>query len=103
MTFPPPPMERHPSAISITTPPKRTLWDLLGFGTCSASRPEGDDDTWAPGWFTVQTFSHLGFAARLRVLVSGNLMTESAIKTDVVINKARTASAMSVLPPGNPR
>jgi hypothetical protein len=82
-----------------------SLWRCLGFGECRALRPEEDELTegWAPSWFAVGTKAHLDWRDRLRVLISGNLHIDHAIKTDAIINKSRATSAISVLPPGRIR
>jgi hypothetical protein len=80
---------------------KPTIWHRLGFGEVSAPRPEEDEtiEGYAPSWFIVGTRVHLDWRDRLRVLITGNLMVESAVKTDAVINKSYATSAVGVLPP----
>jgi hypothetical protein len=81
---------------------KRTIWQRLGFGTCQAPRPDEEEDApgWAPSWFIVETRADLDWKDRLRVLVTGRLMIQSAIKTDVTISRSRATTAISILPPG---
>lgn len=78
-----------------------TIWQRLGFGYAHAPRPELADG-WAPSWFVVGSVCHLDWRDRLRVLISGNLHVEAAVKTDVIISRSRATSAVSVLPPGEP-
>jgi hypothetical protein len=80
---------------------KPTIWHRLGFGECSAPRPDSEEtlEGYAPSWFIVGTRIHLGWQDRLRMLITGNLMVECAVKTDVAISKSKASSAVSVLPP----
>lgn len=82
--------------------PKFSVWRFLGFGTAHAPRPEDLDEhpDWAPAWFIVTTRAHLDWRDRLRVLVSGNVHIDQAVKTDVPIGRSLSTSAVSVLPPG---
>lgn len=86
-------------------PRRRTIWQRLGFGRARAPRPEADEylEGFAPSWFVVGTYCHLDWRDRLRVLISGNLHVEQAVKTDVLIGRSRAHSAVSVLPPGKRR
>lgn len=79
-----------------------TIWQRLGFGTAHAPRPDEDEllEGFAPSWFIVGCYARLSWRARLRVLVSGNLMVETAVKTDVTVSRSLARSAISVLPPG---
>jgi hypothetical protein len=78
------------------------LWIFLGFRKGHAPRPDEDElkDGWAPSWFCVETYIHLDWSDRLRVLISGNLHIDHAIKTDLPINKSNAVSAVGILPPG---
>ena len=80
---------------------KPTLWERMGFGTCRAPRPSEMEEAegWAESWFIVVTRAHLDWKDRLRLLISGNLMIDHAIKTDVPIGRSQATSAISVLPP----
>jgi hypothetical protein len=82
-----------------------SIWNRLGFCSCSAPCPDADEfaEGWAPSWLMVETRVHLGWKDRLRVLISGNLMTDCAVKTDVPIARSRATSVVSVLPPGRIR
>ena len=77
------------------------LWQRLGFHGARALRPDEDElkEGWAPSWFIVETLVHLGWLDRFRVLVSGNLHIDHAIKTDVPIGKSYSTSAVGILPP----
>jgi hypothetical protein len=78
------------------------LWCWLGYGWARAPRPDEDEliEGWAPGWFIVETRAHLDWKDRLRILVSGNLMVQQAIKTDVPIARSRSTSDIKILRPG---
>jgi hypothetical protein len=85
--------------------PKFSLWRALGFGTCAAPRPGelAEHPDWAPSWFIITTRARLDWRDRLRVLVSGNLCIDQAVKTDVPIARSRSTSAISVEPPSSHR
>lgn len=80
---------------------KPTIWHRLGFGECRAPRPDSEEylEGFAPSWLIVGTRIHLDWKDRLRMLVTGNLMVECAVKTDATISKSQASSAVSVLPP----
>ena len=80
---------------------KPTLWERLGFRECYAPRPPEMEEApgWSESWFIVVTRVHLDWKDRLRLLISGNLMIDHAIKTDVPIARSQATSAISVLPP----
>lgn len=77
------------------------LWPRLGFRRGHAPRPDEDELTegWAPSWFVVETYVSLGWLDRIRVLISGKLHIDNAIKTDVEIGKSRATSSVGILPP----
>ena len=83
-------------------PTRLTIWQRMGFGTCSASRFDhlDDDPDWAPGHFIVRAVGRLTWKERFMVLVSGNIMMETSVKTDVPIARSQSAGAFSILPPG---
>lgn len=87
------------------SPPKFSIWRWLGFGLAYAPRPEQLDEhpDWAPAWFIVSTQAHLDWRDRLRVLLSGNLSIDQAVKTDVPIARSYATSAVSVMAPGRLR
>lgn len=80
---------------------KPTIWQRLGFGECRAPRPDDEEhlEGYAPSWFMVVTRAHLDWKDRLRLLVTGNLMVECALKTDVAIGKSKASTAVSILRP----
>ena len=82
----------------------RTLWQRLGFGTCST--PDMDDledvEGFAPAYLESVNISVLDWRDRLRVLVSGKVMVVIAAKTDVVVRRAMSRGKISVLPPNHP-
>ncbi len=78
------------------------LWRLLGFGRCVGGWPEDDlpGMVFANGHLDISTVLVLGWRHRLRVLVSGKIMLEQAVKTDVLPKRSKVRSVWSVLPPG---
>ena len=80
-----------------------TAWERLGFGECHAPRPDipEDDPEFAASVLIVTTRVHLDWKNRLRMLISGDLMVDHAIKTDVPVGRSQATSAISVLPPGS--
>lgn len=81
---------------------RERLSRAFGYHHGHALRPghEEEADGWAPSWFIVETWVHLDWVDRLRLLVSGNLHVEQAIKTDVPINRSRSTSGVGILAPG---
>lgn len=77
------------------------LWCWFGFGEARAERPDEDElsEGWAPSWFIIGTKARLDWKDRIRVLISGKVMIEQAVKTDVIIGRSRSTSAFSVLRP----
>ena len=78
------------------------FWPRLGFHHAHAPRPDEDelkDNGWAPSWFMVETYVHLDWVDRLRLLISGKLHVEQSVKTDVVISKSSATSGFGILPP----
>lgn len=59
-----------------------------------------DLEGFAPSYMVTGVVTHLDWKDRLRVLVSGNLRVEIQTKTDVIVTKMVSQSAVSVLPPG---
>jgi hypothetical protein len=84
---------------------KPTIWQRLGFGRAHAERPEEleREEGFAPSWFITETYGHFSFLDRVRILVSGNIHVQCAIKTDQIIEKSKAVSAISVLKPGSLR
>lgn len=79
---------------------RERFWRASGFRHANAERPDSDEEGWAPGWLAVNTFAHLGWLDRLRLLISGNVEIECFVKTDVSIGKSRAVSSVGILPPG---
>lgn len=52
-----------------------------------------------PGYLSVHTFISLDWKDRLRILCSGKAELRAQTQTDVVVNHAKTISAINVLPP----
>ena len=82
-----------------------TIWERLGFGACLAPRPDADEhaEGFEPSWIVCTTHVHLDWRDRLRVLVSGHLMVDLALKTDVPVKRHSASSVMGVMPPSEPR
>ncbi len=80
---------------------RERFWPRLGFHHAHAPRPDEDElkDGWAESWFVVETYVTLDWLDRLRVLVSGKLHVDHAIKTDVPIGRSQAVSAIGILPP----
>jgi hypothetical protein len=81
------------------------FWPRLGFHRGRAPRPDEDElkEGWAPSWLIVETYVRLGWMDRLRVLLSGKLHVDHAIKTDVPIGRSSAVSGIGVLPPNAKR
>jgi hypothetical protein len=81
---------------------KPTIWYRLGFRARSPERPDIDElvPEWAPSLFVVEAKAHLDWKDRIRILVSGNIVIESVIKTDVAIGRSEATSGVGILPPG---
>lgn len=83
--------------------PMERFWRALGFGRAHVPRPDGEpQDGFAEGYMITGTLTRLGWADRIRALVSGRVMVETAMRTDVVVTKVESVSAFRVLPPGHP-
>ncbi|MDE2469422.1 MAG: hypothetical protein KGL35_11915 [Bradyrhizobium sp.] len=91
-----------PQTIGYCAAYKPTIWQRLGFGTCRAPRPDVEDEAseWAPAWHIVAVRIHLDWKDRIRTLISGNLMVESCLQTDVPIGRSKAATEIGILPPG---
>lgn len=98
--------------INACAPDARTwldrLWARLGFGMARAPRDieEGAEeraaaDGFVLGSLVVTSFVTWGWPDRLRILISGRTMMETATQTDVIVLKSRATAAQSVLPPGS--
>jgi hypothetical protein len=87
--------------INCMMPVKRTIWNRLGFGECHARAPDE-----IPGYcesaLTVGTLCVLDWKDHIRAFVSGKIMVNVAVKTDVIVTKSQGFSTMSVLPPDFP-
>lgn len=77
------------------------LWSRLGFGHAHVERP-ADVEGFCGGYCMADVFSHLDWRDRLRVLVSGKVMVQTAMQTDVGVRKMRSVSTLKVLPPNYP-
>lgn len=80
---------------------RRSIWRRLGFRDCVARYNE-DVEGFAPACLVVGTVCVLDWKDRLRVLISGKLRMEAAVKTDVIVNRSMARSCVSVLPPTYP-
>lgn len=81
---------------------KRTIWDRMGFGTCSARMEDEDHPDLAEAYISTDVYSRFDWKDRLRILFSGKVMVSLATKTSVIVEKAVSASKVSVLPPNYP-
>ena len=61
-----------------------------------------EEPGFAPGALITDTVAHLDFLDRLRVLVSGKVRIEVSTKTDVLVKKSKSMSAVGVMPPSYP-
>lgn len=82
------------------------IWRALGFGMNNSMdmtdwRCE-EEPGFAPGALVTDTVVHLDFLDRLRVLVGGRLRIEVSTKTDVLVKKSKSMSAVGVMPPSYP-
>lgn len=82
------------------------IWRGLGFGMSNRSdmidwRCE-EEDGFAPGALITDTVVVLDFMDRLRVLFGGRIRLEVSTKTDVLVKKSKSMSAVGVMPPNYP-
>lgn len=82
-------------------PQKFNLWHRLGFGQPPAPGVPHIEGM-AEGGHLLTTQIQLGAADRMRVLLSGKLMTRTVLKTPQPIEKSVGVSITNVLPPGTP-
>lgn len=92
-------MEIKEATIGFVQRPKWSLWRQLGFGTCHASFDEDEHSEMAEACLTAGAYCYIDWKDRLRLLVSGKLMVDIAIKTDVIVRKSIAKSNISILPP----
>lgn len=79
---------------------KPTIWQRMGFGECAA--PPLDDEDYpamAVGRLITETVIHLSWQDRIRMLVSGKLMSCVSQKTDIGVTHCVSKASTSVLPP----
>jgi hypothetical protein len=72
-------------------PLRERIGRWLGFHHPYVQRPESDL------WMVTVTHVHLSFLDRLRVLATGHLVIEAVTETDVIVAKAVTRSAASIV------
>lgn len=78
---------------------KFNLWHKLGFG--EPFPPGFEMEGFAEGGHIITTQTHFSIRDRLRVFVSGKIMTRTVLKTEQpLIGKTIAASRACVLPPG---
>lgn len=83
---------------SYGAPEKETLWQRLGFGEpympWTNTLPGFDDKRTA-----LTTVMHFGFKDRLRILLTGHVMTKTSMQGDVLPSKMECTTRTGVLPP----
>ena len=94
--------ERKTSAEGMTAR-RPTIWQRLGFGACAVPNMDDlEDSGLAPAHLSTNTTAVFDWRDRLRILVSGKVMVETAVKTDVIVKVMICRSSVSVLPPDWP-
>jgi hypothetical protein len=82
------------------------IWRGLGFGMNNRMDMTDwrcdEEPGFAPGALITDTVVHLDFLDRLRVLIGGRLRIEVSTKTDVLVKKSKSMSAVGVMPPNYP-
>lgn len=80
---------------------KETIWErvLRFLFPQHWLEPAPEELGWAPGELSLDSFVYLDALDRLRLLVSGKLAVRIRSQTDVVVNKMRSRSTISVLHP----
>lgn len=81
-------------------PPRRSIWERLGFGWCQPKIGFDDDDEAVHWYFGTTVVTHWDWKDRLRILISGKTLVRTAHRTEVEVERVRSASVSSVLPPG---
>lgn len=85
--------------------PKRSMryrfWRWLGFGRAFVEAPDERTD-YAPGRIVTEIVTYFDWKDRLRIVLSGQVMTFVSIQTDVFVCRALSESKTSVLPPDQP-
>ena len=77
------------------------FWSRMGFGQPHIAAPTEDElEGFSPRYMITDIVSRLDWRARIRALVSGNIMTKTITKTDVAVLRAHSVSKIAVLPPG---
>lgn len=75
------------------------VWRKLGFRRPHVEGPGVPREGFAEGCIIVESVTHFDWKDRLRILVSGKVSSEHAIKTDVVVLRSRVTTDVAVLPP----
>ena len=102
-----PPMSKAPSNEVVDDKPqylafKPSIWNRLGFHSCAAYLDDKDYPDMANAYIDTDVYAHLSWMDRIRILISGKVMVSLATKTNVIVERALSASKISVLPPNYP-
>lgn len=79
-----------------------TIWhklsQFLGYGDCLQPDFEGDpyDVDYAEASLQSVVFIHFGIVDRLRLLLTGNAIVRTSIKTDVIVTRSYSKSNISI-------
>lgn len=101
------PVRPAPAPTNLAAPlklaPMQRLWSWLGFGLRPPTPSNMEDDPrYAPGALVTIVRTELDWADRLRVLISGRVVTQTRTVTDVPIGVAISRSSFSIGRPGEP-
>ena len=81
---------------------KAKIYRFLGYGDCL--QPDFENDPYDVGYAeaNLQTvvFVHLGFADRIRLLLTGGMVVRTSTKTDQIILRSYSKSNTGILPAG---
>ena len=75
------------------------IWRRLGFRRAWVRRSSKAEGGFAEGYIVVESVTHFDWKDRLRILVSGRVQIEHAIKTDVAVMRSLVETDVAVLPP----
>ena len=75
------------------------IWRHLGFRRAWVRRSSEAEGGFAEGYIIVGSVMHFDWKDRLRILISGRVQIEHAIKTDVAVLRSLAETDVAVLPP----